>query len=168
MSECEVCGEVIRGKAIIVSIGGAKMSVCPKCSKLGTPVEMPGSQIRNQASGKINRVSAGRPMVAPKRRTRDVFDLMDGEIVEDFSKIIRSARTEKGLSQKELALEMKEKEGLIKKIETGMIPEDSVRKKLEDTLGINLLDSFEATPDTKNTGKITPTLGDVMKLKRGK
>ncbi|MBN2733310.1 MAG: TIGR00270 family protein [Methanomicrobiaceae archaeon] len=168
MSECEVCGEVIRGKAIIVSIGGAKMSVCPKCSKLGTPLEMPGSEIRNQTSGKITRVASGRPVIKTKKHTRDVFDLMDGEIVEDFSKIIREARLEKGLSQKELALLMKEKEGLIKKIETGMIPEDSVRKKLEQTLDINLLDSFDSPQDTGKTGKITPTLGDVMKLKRGK
>ncbi|MDD3406817.1 MAG: multiprotein bridging factor aMBF1 [Methanomicrobium sp.] len=168
MSECEVCGEVIRGKPILVSIGGTKMSVCPKCSKLGTPVEQPGSEIRTQISGKIKTVSAGRTSTVPKKRTRDVFDLMEGEIAEDFSERIREARIEKGMSQKDLALEMKEKEGLIKKIEKGMIPEDDVRKKLEETLGISLLDSVDTTEKRGKTGSITPTLGDVMKFKKGK
>lgn len=166
MSECEVCGEVIRGKPVLVSIGGTKMSVCPKCSKLGTPVEQPGSEIRNQLSGKIRTVSPKGQPVVTKKRTRDVFDLMGGEIVEDFSEKIREARIEKGLSQKDLAFELKEKEGLIKKIEKGMIPEDDVRKKLEEALGISLLDSFDASQNTGKAGHITPTLGDVMKFKK--
>lgn len=168
MSECEVCGEVIRGKPILVSIGGTKMSVCPKCSKLGTPLEQPGNEIRKQISGKIKTVSPVNSSNAPKKRTRDVFDLMEGELVEDFSDRIREARIEKGLSQKDLAFEMKEKEGLVKKIEKGMIPEDDVRKKLENTLEIKLLDSVDSAQNTGKTGNITPTLGDVMKFKKGK
>ncbi|WOF15595.1 TIGR00270 family protein [Methanoplanus sp. FWC-SCC4] len=168
MSECEVCGEIIRGKSILVSIGGAKMRVCQKCSKLGTEIQQPGINARNQNIGKISRVSAPGMTPAPKKRTRDVFDLMDGEIIEDFSERIREARISRNLSQKELALKIKEKEGLIKKIEKGMIPEDNVRKKLESELEINLLESMESSQDTGKTGHITPTLGDVMKIKRNK
>ncbi|MBP5083215.1 MAG: TIGR00270 family protein, partial [Methanomicrobium sp.] len=127
MAECEVCGDVIRGKPILVSIDGTKMSVCQKCSKLGVPVETPGSELRNQPAGKIRTVPAGRTVqAAPKKRTRDVYDMMEGELVEDFGERIRAARVAKGLSQKDQALELKEKEGLIKKIETGLIPEDAV------------------------------------------
>ncbi|MBP2133005.1 putative transcription factor [Methanomicrobium sp. W14] len=169
MSECEVCGEVIRGKPILVSIGGAKMSVCSKCAKLGTPLEQPGSEIRNQSSGKIRTVpSSGRISTASRKRAKDVFDFMNEEIVEDFSERIRKARIEKGLSQKDLALELKEKEGLIKKIEKGLTPEDSVRKKLEDTLEIKLLDTMDSSEATGKKGNITPTLGDVMKIKKVK
>jgi Predicted transcription factor, homolog of eukaryotic MBF1 len=96
MAECEVCGDVIRGKPILVSIDGTKMSVCQKCSKLGVPVETPGSELRNQPAGKIRTVPAGRTVqAAPKKRTRDVYDMMEGELVEDFGERIRAARVAK-------------------------------------------------------------------------
>lgn len=169
MAECEVCGDVIRGKPILVSIDGTKMSVCQKCSKLGVPVETPGSELRNQPAGKIRTVPAGRTVqAAPKKRTRDVYDMMEGELVEDFGERIRAARVAKGLSQKDLALELKEKEGLIKKIEAGLIPEDAVRKKIETFLEISLIDAMETTEKADKSGSITPTLGDVMKIKKTK
>ena len=94
--------------------------------------------------------------------------MMDGELVEDFGERIRAARVAKGLSQKDLALELKEKEGLIKKIESGLIPEDAVRKKIESFLEISLIDAMETTEKTDKTGSITPTLGDVMNFKKTK
>ncbi len=71
-----------------------------------------------------------------------MFDFMEGEVVDDYAIRIRHARMEKGLSQKDLAMQMKEKEHLIKKIENGeLIPEDAVRKKLEIVLEIRLIDA---------------------------
>ncbi len=145
------------------------MSVCQKCSKLGTPLETPGNELRNQSSGKIRTVPAGRSVqAAPRKHTRDVYDMMEGELVDDFSDRIRAARVAKGLSQKDLALELKEKEGLIKKIESGLIPEDAVRKKIESFLEISLIDAMETTEKTDKAVSITPTLGDVMKIKKTK
>ena len=60
------------------------------------------------------------------------------------------------------------KAGLIKKIESGLIPEDAVRKKIETFLEISLIDAMETTEKTDKTGSITPTLGDVMNLKKTK
>ena len=91
---------------------------------------------------------------------------MDGEIVDDFSERIRDARREKGWSQKDLALRLKEKEGLIKKIEKGMIPEENVRKKIEHVLEISLIDSFKEKIQPDKGSKRITTLGDIMNFKK--
>lgn len=112
--------------------------------------------------------SSGRGATPPARRRRDVFDLIGGDIVEDYADRIRDARLEKGMSQKDLALELKEKEHLIKKIENGdLIPEDSVRKKLEAALDIRLIES-DGMPDDSGGHVETSgtTLGDVIQIKR--
>ncbi|UUX91848.1 multiprotein bridging factor aMBF1 [Methanoplanus endosymbiosus] len=170
MTECEVCGETIRGKPVLVQIGGARMRVCSKCSKLGTVLERPGAEALAKQAGKIKSIRPGASSgtSAPRRRPRDVFDMMDGDIVDDFSSRVREGREALGLSQKELALNIKEKEGLIKKIEKGMIPEDGVRKKIENALNIKLIESSDTDVRSEKSGPVTPTLGDMMKLKRSK
>jgi putative transcription factor len=77
---------------------------------------------------------------------------------------------EKGLSQKDLAMQMKEKEHLIKKIENAeLIPEENVRKKLEKVLEIMLLDApAEADAAKKVPGSLTPTLGDLTIIRKVK
>jgi len=169
MSECEVCGSIIRGKPILVQIGGAKMWVCSNCAKLGTEVQRPGMDAIKSGQSRISSAKPGFRSVSPqKKKSRDVFDMIDGEMNEDFSEIIREARMSMGLSQKDLAMQIKEKEGLIKKIEKGMIPEDSVRKKIENALSIKLTESADLDIKAGQGGGIKPTLGDVMKIKKGK
>ena len=77
---------------------------------------------------------------------------------------------EKGLSQKDLAMQMKEKEHLIKKIENAeLIPEENVRKKLEKVLEIQLIDApAEVEVGKKVPGTMTPTLGDLTIIRKVK
>ena len=76
---------------------------------------------------------------------------------------------EKNWTQKDLAMEIKEREILIKKIEKGdLIPEDELRKKLEKVLEIRLIDTMSEDSGQKKTGSVTPTLGDLISIKRGK
>jgi putative transcription factor len=108
-----------------------------------------------------------RAVTTPPRKTRDVLDLIEGEIVDDYGERIRKARMERGLSQKDLAMELKEKELLIKKIEKGdLIPEDDVRIKLERALSIRLIDVPDEAEAKKKPGKVVPTLGDVISIKK--
>ncbi len=94
--------------------------------------------------------------------------MMEGEIVDDYSDRVRNSRMQKGWSQKDLAMKLKEKELLIKKIEKGdLIPEDDVRKKLEQILGISLLDTSTGDLSTETGGKLTTTFGDLIKIKKG-
>ena len=168
--QCEMCGETIRGPAKLVRVEGAELQVCSRCEKFGTAVQQPKrTDVKRPvpATGPAGRTAA--PPVAATYRKRDMFDYMGGEIVEDYADRIRHAREAKGLSQKDLALKMMERELLIKKIEKGeLVPEEAVRKKLEKVLGIRLLESI--TPDTEKKTKdlLAPTLGDVTVIKKVK
>jgi putative transcription factor len=73
-----------------------------------------------------------------------MFDQMTDELVDDYGRAIRRAREASGMSHEELALKIKEKASLLKKIEReAIIPEDKVRRKLERTLQITLTEEFE-------------------------
>jgi putative transcription factor len=108
-------------------------------------------------------------VVPAERRKRDLFDYMEGEIVDDYAVRIRKARMEKGLSLKDLAMQMKEREHLIKKIENSeLIPEEDVRKKLEKILEIRLIDAPVTEAEKKTQSKLTPTLGDLTIIRKVK
>ncbi|NYT05406.1 MAG: TIGR00270 family protein [Methanomicrobiales archaeon] len=162
--DCDVCGEKIRGAPKYVRIDGAPMRVCQKCAKLGNEIQKPREKTERGIS------APGQAGRAPRRHPRDVFDFMEGEgeIVDDFADRIRDARMKRGWEQKELALRIKEREILIKKIEKGdLIPEEDVRKKLETVLEIKLTDTAKADIGEAKGGRLTTTLGDVIKIKRG-
>lgn len=170
--QCEMCGETVRGAPKLVRVEGAELQVCSKCEKFGTTVQ----QVRRTGpAGPARGVPAkpGSPAGGVPAQTwhkRDMFDFMEGEVVEDYADRIKHARMEKGLSQKDLAMQMKEKEHLIKKIENAeLIPEDDVRKKLEKVLGIRLIDTPAEDEATKKVqGSLTPTLGDLTIIRKVK
>jgi putative transcription factor len=169
--QCEMCGETIRGVPKLVRVEGAELSVCSKCEKFGTEVQ----QVRRTDIYIPPKGLSARPGPAPAGRTaqirykRDMFDFMEGEIVEDYAARIRHAREEKGLSQKDLAMQMKEKEHLIRKIENSdLIPEDDVRKKLEKALDIRLLDALATDEEKKVQNKLAPTLGDLTIIRKAR
>ncbi|MDI6718946.1 MAG: multiprotein bridging factor aMBF1 [Methanomicrobiales archaeon] len=160
--QCELCGADIRGIPKIVQIEGAELRVCIQCAKYGT-------EIQQKRGGEAR----GRPTAgaspAPRRHVRDVFDYMEGDIVEDYADRIRKARMSRGWDQKTLALEIKEREILIKKIEKGdLIPEDEVRKKLEKALGIRLIECGGEEGGGKGGGRVSTTLGDLISIRREK
>jgi putative transcription factor len=168
--QCEMCGETIRGTAKLVRVEGAELQVCTKCEKFGTEVQ----QVRRTD---LVRPSAAAPrpgrtpttVVPADRRKRDLFDYMEGEIVEDYAARIRKARMDKGLSSKDLAMQIKEREHLIKKIENSeLIPEEDVRKKLEKVLEIRLIDAPVQEAEKKVQSKLTPTLGDLTIIRKAK
>jgi putative transcription factor len=168
--QCEMCGETIRGAAKLVRVEGAELQVCTKCEKFGTEVQQvrrtdlvrPGTAAPRQGRAVTTAVPAD-------RRKRDLFDYMEGEIVEDYAARIRKARMEKGLSSKDLAMQIKEREHLLKKIENSeLIPEEDVRKKLEKVLEIRLIDAPIPEAEKKVQSTLTPTLGDLTIIKKVK
>ncbi len=169
--QCEMCGETIRGTPKLVRVEGAELQVCSKCEKFGTEVQ----QVRRTDLRTPQKGSAGRAAPSPAggaaqvRYKRDMFDFMGGEIVDDYAARIRHAREGKGLSQKDLAMQMKEKEHLIRKIENSdLIPEDAVRKKLEKVLDIRLLDTAATEEEKKVPSSLAPTLGDLTIIRKAR
>jgi putative transcription factor len=126
--DCEICGEpVSRVRQTVVD--GNILIVCDKCASFGKekPAETGG-----KAAGQLHGVEI------PRRLAQQEFDL-GLEIVPDFGKIVLQARQAKGLTTKELAMKIFEKESLVHRIEhQGIKPSDSLIKKLEKELGIIL------------------------------
>lgn len=159
--QCEICGADIRGKPISITIDNSELLVCPKCAQYGKPTEK-----RAPVSRKISPVTRVVPRTL-KKPQKDFFDILKDELLDNYEQIIKDAREAKGWSQEELAKKIKEKESLVKKIERReIVPEDSVRKKLEYTLNIRLMEHVDAVDQEVTHLKKNTTLGDIVTIKK--
>ena len=157
--ECEICGAEIHGKPVKVAIDGSELDACAKCSQHGTV-----SNKRTVVSRKVSPVARSIPT---RRGPRKSFKTEIDELVDDHESIIRDARRDRGWSQDQLAVKIKEKASLLKKIERGDItPEDSVLKKLEHTLNIKLTERSGESEWAGGSLSKGTTLGDIVKIKR--
>jgi len=160
--ECEICGTVIKGNPIRVTVEGTVLDVCSKCAHYGKP--------QDKWTPVSRKISPTERVIVAHRPKRDVFDKLEDEIIPDYAQIIKKARESQGLTIEELASKMMEKATLIRKIEREeLIPEDTVRKKLETTLNIKLTERV-SSQDQRGGGFIRgTTLGDVAIIrKKGK
>ena len=153
-----------------VLIEGAEMEVCQNCAKYGKEIQGKAQPKSHSGPGKvIGMGNVHSSQSSNSRPSRDMFDQMGGEIVDDYAERVRTARMKRGLSQKELAMELKIKELLVKKIEKGeLVPEDETRKKLEAALGISLLDSEGEDVQDYTKNRMTTTMGDLMSIRKVK
>jgi putative transcription factor len=92
--------------------------------------------------------------------------------VDNYSQVIRKARETMQLSQEDLCRKIAEKVSVLQKIESGrFVPDDSLVKKLEYALRIQLLQPSSKAPpaEEKFSRPMELTLGDVavMQKKRG-
>lgn len=159
--QCEICGSELRGSSFKITIDGSELDVCGKCSQYGTLAKK-----RTPVSRKVAPVAPRTPARTSRPR-KTGFEELNDEFVDGYDQIIRDARQRRGWTQEELAAKMKEKVSLIKKIERGeLVPEDSVRVKLERTLEIKLTERV-GEPDWsgERLNKGT-TLGDIVTIKR--
>jgi len=165
--QCELCGANARALKN-VRVESAELQVCPQCEHYGVEIQQPHRTTPRPGTGR--RPANAPPVPHPVAKTRrDMFDMIEGEIVDDYGERIKHARMQRGWSQKDLAMDLKVRELLIKKIENGdLIPEDDVRRMLEKTLEIRLLDIPEDESGKKKPGNVVPTLGDVISIKKGK
>jgi putative transcription factor len=125
---CELCGrQIIDGKKTVL-IDDTIFNVCISCSKRGKPY--------------VSAVSPKRkPINIPtSKKTTTKIQLTDDTILNpEFAKLIREARTKKGLTHLQLGTQMNEKASLLRKFETGALkPDEILAKKLERFLGIKL------------------------------
>ena len=176
MVQCEMCGTET-GSPKTVKIEGAELDVCDDCADFGTEVrteetsststKYSTSSSGGSDSSTSSRGSSGKSGSGGGRR-RDMFDEMD-EVVQDYDERVRSARESEGLTQEELANQLNEKASLIRKIERGdVLPSDSVQRKLERNLGIDLSMGGGSDDDEEWSGGSSgggTTLGDVVKRK---
>ncbi len=164
--QCEMCGAEVKGPLKRIKIEGAELSVCNACAKYGTEVQ---GGARTPATPGRSSGSSSTSIKPQAQRSRDLFDQMGGDLVEDYADRIREARMKLGMTQKDLALAMMERELLVKKLEKGeLIPEEEVRKKLEKTLNISLLEESASEPSDLRHSRMTTTMGDVIQIRKVK
>lgn len=122
--DCELCGREAEGGLYLISIEGARMSVCKKCTSHGKVLEFPKPAF---VPRKIN-------MPAPSEAEE-----VELELAENYSRLIKGARERMGLSQEDFAMKINETANVIKKVELGkMAPMDSLAHRIEKFTGIKL------------------------------
>ena len=99
-------------------------------------------------------------------RKNNIMNKAEKELADDFSRRIINAREAKGWDQAQLGQRMAETINVIKSAESGKPPTDSVVKKLEMILGIELM--VETAHDHqsmigKGSSSRGMTIGDYLK-----
>lgn len=126
----------------------AKLTVCKNCARYGTAVkEKPRAQRKKSISS---------------------YKSVDFDIRSDYSQIVRKAREQQGLTQKDLARQINEKESVIHRIETGhMRPSRKLARKLEGALDIKLLEKMEELEVVHKRHRLDDlTIGDIIRIKK--
>lgn len=161
MPACEMCGKEFPSLRRAL-VEGTSMSVCGSCVKFG--VEQAGQ--RNEVTGR-SRVTASLEKRATRQRSRDIYDDMQEELVEDYGERVKRAREKRGLTLEQLGDKMAERVQILAKVESQTFhPPDGLVAKLEKELGIKLKEKPEA-PAGVGGAKPKPggplTLGDLIK-----
>lgn len=157
--QCEICGSEISGGPNRIVVDGSILEVCKNCSRFG--------QAEDKWSPVPKKVIPQRRAFRTRRpKLRDEFKDLP-EIIPDYGRVVKEAREKVGLTPEKLGIKIKEKSSLILKIERhDIIPEDSVRNKLERELDIRLTDEARATEWKPGRGGKGLTLGDIASIKR--
>ena len=161
---CEMCGNDAPFLKT-ARIEGTVLKVCPGCMRFG----------QSQAGGKADDPS--NPDVVEQRlvkrerrmRSRDIYDQISEDVVDDYPRLIRGARDRKGLSQEELAAKINEKRSIVSKLESGaMVPDNKLISKLESFLGITLKEKRRVEKVSGGGGGKPLTIGDLIKAEMDK
>jgi len=133
MGDCELCGAT-KVPTREHRVNKSMLAVCPKC------VEQMNLAPKKEAPGLAQ--SRRSPMPKNKKqsfRKNNIMNKQEKELADDFARRIVSARESKGWSQAQLGQRMAETINVIKSSESGKPPTDSVIKKFEMILGIELM-----------------------------
>lgn len=145
MASCELCGKDTELVSALVE--GTTLNVCASCGRHG-------------------RVLARPRATKPKHAKKAEIDVVES-LVDDFGERLRRAREKSGLTQKEFARKLNEKESVLQKIETGQFrPTIEAARRFERILGITLVESssVEQVVQKKKSESNGLTIGDVLKF----
>ena len=168
---CEICGSEIKGEAYKTKIDNSIMSTCKECSRYGKVQYKPQPP---KKKAKTNNKTSNRPNnnrsnnYQPKKSFRRPRD-DEYELVEDYNRIIRQTREQKGLTQKKLGEKIYERESVVAHIETGkMVPDTKIARKIEKALNIKIIEKNDEGLEEfqNNHGFKEATIGDIARIKR--
>jgi putative transcription factor len=151
MAPCELCGR--EAPLLTTLVEGTELRVCQACGKYGKALKP-----LSRSPGTAAKAAAVKPRI------------MEVEyIVSDFGSRIRNARERRGLSQKDFARLLAEKESIVSKLEAGAFePSVALARKLEHLLGLVLVEKRQAEvgAEAPKPGKDDAlTIGDIIRVK---
>lgn len=152
MSNCELCGSETDSTNKI-KLEGAQLTVCDSCSDMGHDVGA-SRQKRGSSSG--------------NKKVSKTYSKDSSVLVSNYGEKIKKAREAEGLTQKELAENMNEKESRLSKIEKQQLkPDEALSKKLKRELGLELYTNSEVSnyDHDRSIEEKEATLGDVADVK---
>ena len=149
---CDLCGKTTESLAKAV-IEGVKLDVCTECSKFGKVIAIKRPSAKEQIK-----------QIAKQQEKEERLELL----VENYGEIIKKKREAIGLTQKEFASRINEKESTMHKIESGALePSLHLAKKLEKALGIKLIEQHEEKYESLKKNRIEGfTLGDFINVRK--
>ncbi len=159
MAECEKCGRKA-GRVSPVMIAGAEMYVCPDCTRFGKAIARAPPP---QQAAPVN------PHLAPvwSSKKKDALSSRVKELAEDYPIRVQRAREGKSWSREDLGRKINEKVSVIGNLENGEVhPTDKLIKKLEKTLGIELMEAVEDVHIAGSMESKGMTLADFIVHKR--
>jgi len=145
---CDICGK--NSELFRAVVEEVELNVCIDCSAYGKVLGKKQEQIE---------------FIKPKSS----YKIEEAEIITDeFASIIKNARESLGMTQKEFAARINEKESFIHKMETGSIELSiPLARKLEKLLKIKLVEKYtESGKIISNEKSEGMTLGDFIKIKK--
>ncbi len=145
---CDMCGK--EGLLFSALIEGTELTVCQTCGGHGKV---------------LKKIVPAQPAVPKKSVAKP--EIIEA-VVANYADLVRQAREKLGLTQKEFASKITEKESVVHKIETSALePSIPLARKLEKLLRITLIEEVEDKPVVLPKGKATAlTIGDMLKFKR--
>jgi len=151
--EEEYVEAIDEGKIVKVAKSYAKREGLPILRKSITP------ELHRKAAERSfdrNKTEKFEPLDTDKHKFNWRREQVTSELVDHFSWLISQARRRKGLTRKQLALAINEKESAVRMIEYGTLPKDDfvIINKIQSALGINL---------RKDKRSMTESASDILK-----
>ena len=154
---CEMCGTE-SASLETRKVSGSVLRLCSSCGEMGSQTSF------RESIG--HRAYVAQALEKRKQRAR-YEDIEPDEyvLVSNYGSMVRRAREKKGLDHASLASKISEKKSILTSVEAGnMKPNEKLIKKLENSLGIKLVEKveMEATPSSNQSSKAL-TMGDLLK-----
>ena len=154
---CEICGTE-SASLETRKVSGSVLRLCSSCGEMGSQTSF------RESIG--HRAYVAQALEKRKQRAR-YEDIEPDEyvLVSNYGSMVRRAREKKGLDHASLASKISEKKSILTSVEAGnMKPNEKLIKKLENSLGIKLVEKVEveSAPSSNQSSKAL-TMGDLLK-----
>jgi len=171
MGSCDLCGK--KGRLYDVKIEETIMQVCDNCKQHGKVIgpTRTKAEIAERNAKIINNPRIMLDRLSPNSINKKKKIVISKLLREDFAKLIKEAREQRGMKQEDLAKKLKMKESLIHNFETNRKkPGFKEAEIIGKFLGISLVENYdeekEKSFETIKTDSGPLTLGDMIKIKK--